>query len=317
MVTLPRAAIECLGGCARSPATALLRALGGQGAEHRGVARLPRGAELSRHGGRVLADGQLPRARLVRAPPRRRARSTAATGTRRSTSARSSSAPPGGYAETRLAYDEAIERFSPEDLSTLAEGVEHAAAQLSVRGDRRAAAPERLGRVHAARRRSTPCASRPPTPTRPRRRTCARRCIEIYDRHFGPRRRRPAVRDRPAALRDGGLRGRARVLRGVAGAARPATTRPSRTSRSARRNWTERSARFTGGRTGPAAWTRRRPSRRGRRPTRASRRPRRRCSSIRERPRISAVTADGASALLRAAAHQSSVSALWAGRRTR
>ena len=35
--------------------------------------------------------------------------------------------PPGGYAETRLAYADAIERFSPEDLSVLAEGVERAA----------------------------------------------------------------------------------------------------------------------------------------------------------------------------------------------
>ena len=40
--------------------------------------------------------------------------------------------PPGGHAETRLAYEEAIARFSPEDLSTLAEGIEHAASALSV-----------------------------------------------------------------------------------------------------------------------------------------------------------------------------------------
>jgi len=40
--------------------------------------------------------------------------------------------PPGGYAETRLAYDEAIERFSPDDMFTLAEGLERTAAQLSV-----------------------------------------------------------------------------------------------------------------------------------------------------------------------------------------
>jgi tetratricopeptide (TPR) repeat protein len=41
-------------------------------------------------------------------------------------------APPGGYAETRLAYDEAIERFSPDDMFNLAEGLERTAAQLSV-----------------------------------------------------------------------------------------------------------------------------------------------------------------------------------------
>ena len=81
--------------------------------------------------------------------------------------------PPGGYAETRLAYDEAIKRFSPEDFSILTEGVE--ARRRRALGDRarRGAAPERLGRVHAARRRRTRCASAPPTPTRPRRRTCA------------------------------------------------------------------------------------------------------------------------------------------------
>jgi hypothetical protein len=40
--------------------------------------------------------------------------------------------PPGGWAETRLAYDDAIERFGPEDLSLLAEGVERAAERLGV-----------------------------------------------------------------------------------------------------------------------------------------------------------------------------------------
>jgi hypothetical protein len=39
---------------------------------------------------------------------------------------------PGGHAETRLAYDDAIERFGPDDLFAVAEGVERAAAQLSV-----------------------------------------------------------------------------------------------------------------------------------------------------------------------------------------
>ena len=36
------------------------------------------------------------------------------------------------FPETRLAYDEAIERFGPEDFSLLGEGVEHAAEELSV-----------------------------------------------------------------------------------------------------------------------------------------------------------------------------------------
>jgi hypothetical protein len=38
----------------------------------------------------------------------------------------------GGFPETRLAYEDAIERFGPDDLFILAEGVERAAAQLSV-----------------------------------------------------------------------------------------------------------------------------------------------------------------------------------------
>jgi hypothetical protein len=41
-------------------------------------------------------------------------------------------APPGGYAETRLAYDEAVERFSPDDLFILAEGFERIGEHLSV-----------------------------------------------------------------------------------------------------------------------------------------------------------------------------------------
>jgi tetratricopeptide (TPR) repeat protein len=40
--------------------------------------------------------------------------------------------PPGGYAETKLAYDDAIDAFSPDDLFQLTEGVERAASELSV-----------------------------------------------------------------------------------------------------------------------------------------------------------------------------------------
>ena len=40
--------------------------------------------------------------------------------------------PPGGHAETRLAYADALDRFGPEDLSFLAEGIERAASQLGV-----------------------------------------------------------------------------------------------------------------------------------------------------------------------------------------
>jgi hypothetical protein len=40
--------------------------------------------------------------------------------------------PPGGHAETRLAYEEAIERFSPDDMFILTEGLERTAEQLSV-----------------------------------------------------------------------------------------------------------------------------------------------------------------------------------------
>ena len=40
--------------------------------------------------------------------------------------------PPGGFAETKLAYDDAIDAFSPDDLFQLTEGVERAASELSV-----------------------------------------------------------------------------------------------------------------------------------------------------------------------------------------
>jgi hypothetical protein len=40
--------------------------------------------------------------------------------------------PPGGHAETRLAYDEAIERFSPDDLFRFVEGIERTAEHLTV-----------------------------------------------------------------------------------------------------------------------------------------------------------------------------------------
>ena len=68
--------------------------------------------------------------------------------------------PPGGYAETRLAYDEAIERFSPDDMFT-----PHGGSRAHLRGAlggraRRAAAAERLGRVHAAGRRRRPSGAR-------------------------------------------------------------------------------------------------------------------------------------------------------------
>ncbi|MDA0172115.1 SAM-dependent methyltransferase [Solirubrobacter taibaiensis] len=40
--------------------------------------------------------------------------------------------PPGGHAETRLAYTDTLDRFGPEDLSFLAEGIERVAPQLSL-----------------------------------------------------------------------------------------------------------------------------------------------------------------------------------------
>ena len=168
-----------------------------------------------RHGGEALRRRRPPRGGRRRRVPVRR--------------------PAGGYAETRLAYDEAIARFSPERPLDARRGRRARRGAALGGGDRRAAAPERLGRVHAARRRSTRCASRPRDADPADAGGPAPRAVrDLRPPLLGARRRRPAVRDRAAALRDGGLRGRDRVLRGVAGAARPATPRPSRTSRCAR-----------------------------------------------------------------------------------
>ena len=68
-------------------------ARGGQDPRHRGVARAPLGARAQRPRRQLLADGQLPRPRLVRRTPRRRRARTAATGTCPSTSSPSCSAP--------------------------------------------------------------------------------------------------------------------------------------------------------------------------------------------------------------------------------
>jgi hypothetical protein len=131
VVTIPRAAIECIG---------RLRELGGgralvlagdkahateESLAHRGEPELSRHGSFSlmanfhalgwyarRHGGEAL-DG----------------------GDRHATIAVAAwmfGDSPGGHAETRLAYDDAIERFGPDDLFAVAEGVERAAAQLSV-----------------------------------------------------------------------------------------------------------------------------------------------------------------------------------------
>jgi hypothetical protein len=56
----------------------------------------------------------------------------AAIATRRLTSPPGSSASRRGYGETGWPHEEVIERFSPDDLSVLAEGLERTAAQLSV-----------------------------------------------------------------------------------------------------------------------------------------------------------------------------------------
>ena len=78
--------------------------------------------------------------------------------------------------ETRAAYEDAIERFGPGDLAILERGDRTRRRGALGGGDRRAAAARRVGRVDAARRARVRCATRPPTPIRPRRRTSARRC---------------------------------------------------------------------------------------------------------------------------------------------
>ena len=113
--TIPRAALECVAPARELAGDRLLVLVGRQGVQHRGGARATaRSRSPARHGGAFSLMVNFHALGLYAAPPRRRGARTAATGTRRSTSARSLfGAPPGGHAETRLAYEEAIDALQP------------------------------------------------------------------------------------------------------------------------------------------------------------------------------------------------------------
>ena len=215
-----RRARRACAGCARSPATAcsLLAAdkalsteesLGyreePQPARHGGAFSLmvnfhALGRYAARHGGEVLHGGD-----------RHAAIDVGALAVR----------PPGGYAETRAAYDDAIERFGPGDLSILSEGVERAAEQLSVAeivallrlsGWDASTLHGVLGALREQAAEADPAAQE----------DLRQALFEIYDRHFPV----PGDADLPFAIglllfELRGLRGRDRVLRGLARAARP------------------------------------------------------------------------------------------------
>ena len=109
----------------RPPARARRR----QGAQHRGGARLPRGARARAPQRRLQPDGQLPRARPLRAHATAASCCTAATGTRRSTSARWCSArAPTRRPPTRTRSSASARATSRRSRA----GVERAAEHLSV-----------------------------------------------------------------------------------------------------------------------------------------------------------------------------------------
>ena len=222
VVTIPRAAIECVRRLRELAGDRLLVLAADKAHSTEESLALP-----------LRARAQPPRRRFslmvnfhalgwYARPPRRRGARTAATGTRRSTSARLLfGAPPGGYAETRLAYDDAIERFGPDDLSILTEGVERAAAQLSVAelvALLRLSGWDAFTLLGVAGALREQAADADPAAQEDLRHAL----FETYDRHFAV----PGDDDLPFAIglllyELRGLRGRDRVLRGLARAARP------------------------------------------------------------------------------------------------
>ena len=82
--------------------------------------------------------------------------------------------PPGGHAETRLAYADALDRFGPEDLSFLAEGIERAASQLASQSSSRSCASAAGTRSRCSASPAT-CANRPRKPTPPPKTASAKR----------------------------------------------------------------------------------------------------------------------------------------------
>ena len=141
----------------------------------------------------------------------------------------------GPSAETRAAYADAIDRFGPGDLAILSEGVERTADQLSVAEIVALLRLDRLGRVDAAQRARAPAGAgrrrRPGDPGGPP----PRAVRDLRPPFRGPRRSRPAVRDRAVAVSS------CRTTRTRSSSSRPRSSStatippPRRTSSSARR----------------------------------------------------------------------------------
>jgi hypothetical protein len=132
VVTVPRAAIECLGRLRRLAGDRLLVLAGDKAHSTEEALGYRTEPELRRHDG---AFSLMVNFHALGWYAQRQGGEALSAGDRHETvdvGAFLFGGPPGGYAETRLAYDDAIERFSPDDLLALAEGVERAAGQLSV-----------------------------------------------------------------------------------------------------------------------------------------------------------------------------------------
>lgn len=132
VVTIPRAAIECIRRL-RELAGDRLLVLSADKAHSTEESLASRGEpELSRHGG---SFSLMVNFHALGWYARRHGGEALDGGDRHETidvAAFLFGDPPGGYAETRLAYEDAIERFSPDDLFILADGLERTAGQLSV-----------------------------------------------------------------------------------------------------------------------------------------------------------------------------------------
>lgn len=129
VATIPRVGIECLGRL-RALADDRLLVLVGDKA-HTTEASLAHGAEpeLDRHGGSFSV---MVNVHALGWHARRHGGDLLHGGDRHVAIAAAALLFGGEHPETRLAYADAIERFSPQDLSFLAEGVEQAAEHLSV-----------------------------------------------------------------------------------------------------------------------------------------------------------------------------------------
>lgn len=132
VVTIPRAAIDCLGRLRALSGDRLLLLSADKAHSTEEALDLREEPDVSRHGGCFSLMVNFHALGLY---ARRNGGSAYDGGDRHETidvAAYVFGDPPGGYAETALAYDDAIERFSPDDHFTLTEGVDRVAGELTV-----------------------------------------------------------------------------------------------------------------------------------------------------------------------------------------